>query len=302
MIYSDSPRARDKIGKMPPVSETAGTHTKKTLPDSLTQVATVTKYELLNFFRSRRFLILLIISLVISGILTFLVAYYGIATFASNALGFYSFWWGNSVVFVITINGIFFGGDAIAGEFQNKTGYFLVPNPLRRSSIYVGKYFGALIASLMIVAIYAAITIGNGFYYFGANLPYQYGESLLFSIIYLIAVLASTFFFSSLFKTSAMSILVTAILYLFAFNIIVAVISGLTQVEPWFIITYGSGIIGYVLTDPYPTTQTIPGAGPGGRAAVNYVVTIPEGLIIMLVYFVVTGALGLLLFERKEFT
>ncbi len=285
---------------MKPAAETVAL--RRQVPDSLTQVATVTKYELLNFFRSRRFLILLIISLVISGILTFLVAYYGISTFASNALGFYSFWWGNSVVFVITINGIFFGGDAISGEFQNKTGYFLVPNPLRRSSIYVGKYFGALVAALMIVAVYAAITIGNGFYYFGASIPYQYGMSMLFSIVYLVAVLASTFFFSSLFKTSAMSILVTAILYLFAFNIIVAVIAGLTQIEPWFIITYGSGIIGYVLTDPYPMTQTIPGAGPGGKAAINYIVTVPEGLTIMLVYFVVTGILGLLLFERKEFT
>src|SRR5215472_12801814 len=94
--------------------EAADLHHRQ-VPDSLAQVATVTKYELLNFFRSRRFLILLIISLVISGILTFLVAYYGISTFASNALEFYSFWWGNSVVFVITINAIFFGGDAISG-------------------------------------------------------------------------------------------------------------------------------------------------------------------------------------------
>jgi ABC-2 type transport system permease protein len=287
---------------MKPASATVSAYPERVLPDSLTQVATVIKYELLNFFRSRRFFVLLIIALVISGILTFLVAYYGISTFASNSLGFYSFWWGNSVVFVITINGIFFGGDAISGEFQHRTGYFLVPNPLRRSSIYVGKYFGALLAAIMIILVYVGIAIGNGIYYFGTNIPYQYGESLLFSIVYLIATLGVTFFFSSLFKTSAMSILVTAILYLFAFNIIVAVISGLTQIEPWFIVTYGSGIIGYVLTDPYPMTQTIPGAGPGGRAAINYIVTIPEGLTIMLVYFIVTGALGLLLFERKEFT
>ena len=276
--------------------------TSHMLPGSLSQVGTVTKYELINYFRSRRFFILLLIGLLIGGILTALVAYYGISTFASSSLGFYSFWWGNSITFIITINGIFFGGDAISGEFQNKTGYFLVPNPLRRSSIYIGKYFGALLASLMIFGAYAALTVGNGLYYFGTNIPYQFGESLIFSVIFLVAVLGFTFFFSSLFKSSSISILVTAILFLFAFNIIQLLVSTFAQTEPWFIISYGAGIVGNVLMDPYPSTQPIRGAGPRGRDSILFAVTIPEGLAILLGYFLVTAILGLILFERKEFT
>src|SRR6267143_6795392 len=158
------------------------------LPSSVSQVGTITKYELVNYFRSRRFFILLAIGLIISGILTGLVAYLGVSyvapclpkTCSSPALAFYSFWWGSSVTFVIVLSGIFFGGDAISGEFQNKTGYFLVANPLRRSSIYIGKWFGALIASAIVLAIYAGITAGNGLYYFGASVPYQFAESLTF--------------------------------------------------------------------------------------------------------------------------
>jgi len=272
------------------------------LPSSVAQVGTVTKYELVNYFRSRRFFILLIIGLMISGILTFLVAYYGISTFASSPLGFYSFWWGNSITFIIAINGIFFGGDAISGEFQNKTGYFLVPNPLRRSSVYIGKWLGAMIASLLIFATYAGITIGNGLYYFGASVPFAFGESLIFSIVYLAAVLGFTFFFSSLFKSSSMSILVTAILFLFAFSIIQLLVSTFAGIEPWFIISYGAGIISNVLTDPYPATQVIRGAGPRGADLTTFAVSIPAGLTILLGYFVITAILGLALFERKEFT
>jgi len=271
------------------------------LPSSIAQIGVMTKYELLNYFRSRRFFILLIIDLIISSIFTALVAYYGVSSFATAALGFYSFWWGNSITLVVILSGIFFGGDAISGEFQNKTGYFLVGNPLRRSSIYVGKWIAALTASLIILAIYAAIAIGNGIYYFGANLPYQFGESLIFSVLYLIAVLGFTFFFSSLFKSSSMSILVTAILFLFAFSLIQVIVSTLAQVEPWFIITYGSGIIGNVLTDPYPTTQTMRGGFRGDTSRV-FAVSIPEGIAILVGYFVVTAVLGLLFFERKEFT
>jgi ABC-2 type transport system permease protein len=262
----------------------------------------MTKYELLNYFRSRRFFILLIIGLIISSIFTALVAYYGVSSFATTALGFYSFWWGNSITLVVILSGIFFGGDAISGEFQNKTGYFLVGNPLRRSSIYIGKWIAALTASLIILAIYAAIAIGNGIYYFGTSLPYQFGESLIFSVLYLIAVLGFTFFFSSLFKSSSMSILVTAILFLFAFSLIQVIVSTLAQVEPWFIITYGAGIISNVLLPQYPTTQSVRGGFGGRNASIEYAVTIPEGIAILVGYFVITAVIGLLLFERKEFT
>src|SRR3989454_2581677 len=271
------------------------------LPTSIAQVGTITKYELLNYFRSRRFFVLLIIGIVISAIFTAVVGYYGITYLnLTSALGFYSFWWGNSITLVVILSGIFFGGDAISGEFQNKTGYFLVGNPLRRSSIYIGKWIAALTASLIIFAIYAAIAVGNGIYYFGTSIPYQFGDSLVFSVLYLVAVLGFTFFFSSLFKSSSMSILVTAILFLFAFSLIELIVSRLAQIEPWFIITYGAGIIGNVLMDPYPLTQST--RGPGGREVSTFAVSIPQGIEILVGYFVITAVIGLLLFERKEFT
>src|SRR5213080_2380622 len=132
------------------------------LPSSFSQIGTITKYELVNYFRSRRFFVLLIIRLTISALLTTLVGYYRPSAFLSSTLNFYSSWSAGAITVVIILSGIIYGGDAISGEFQNKTGYFLVANPLRRSSIYVGKWLGALTASLMVLAIYAAITVGNG--------------------------------------------------------------------------------------------------------------------------------------------
>jgi ABC-2 type transport system permease protein len=272
---------------------------RQVLPSSVSQVGTITKYEMVNYFRSRRFYVLLIIGLVISALLTALIGYYRPSSFLSTALSFYSGWWGMSITFVIILSGIFFGGDAISGEFQNKTGYFLVANPLRRSSIYIGKWLAALIASAIILGAFTAITIGNGVYYFGLNIPYQLWEALLFGLLYLIAVLGFTFFFSSLFKSSSMSILVTVILFLFGFTLIEDLVRGLVKIEPWFVITYGAEIIANVFTVPYPTTTT---TGFGRNMMTNYTVTIPEGITILLAYFAVTAVLGLLLFERKEFT
>jgi ABC-2 type transport system permease protein len=272
------------------------------VPSSMTQIGIITKYTFLDYFRSRRFLILLTITIIIGAILTVVVAYRPQA-FTTSPLSFYSNWWGNSVAFVIILSGVFFGGDAISGEFQNKTGYFGVPNPIRRSSIYVGKLIGAFVASLLMLGLFTVITVVNGTYYFGFNLPIEFGESLLFALFYLAAVMGFTFFFSSLFKSSSMSILMTIILFLFVFNLVTTLVSSLAQIEPWFIITYGAGIIGNVLMIPYPAHEVVTNLGPrAGFSLSTFNATIPEGLVIIGVYFVVTAILGLLLFERKEFT
>jgi ABC-type transport system involved in multi-copper enzyme maturation permease subunit len=276
---------------------------KTRLPTSATQVGTITKYELLNYFRSRRFFILLGITVAISAIVTGIVGYYRPSGWLMNDLAFYSNWWGSFATFVIILSGIFFGGDAISGEFQNKTGYFLVGNPIRRASIYIGKWIAAFIASLIVLGVFLLIAVGNGLYYLGSNVPYQLAESFGFAILYLITVLGFTFFFSSLFKSSSMSILVTAILFLFGFNLIETVVSVLAQTEPWFLVTYGAGIIGNILEDPYPSHTSITRiGGPRGETFTTYAVTVPEGIAILVVYFAVTAILGLLLFERKEFT
>ncbi len=272
------------------------------VPGSLSQVGVTMKYTFLDYFRSRRFFILLAIALLISGILTAVVGYYRPESFLSSQLSFYASWWGISVTFVIVLSGIFFGGDAISGEFQNKTGYFFIPNPIRRSSIYVGKWLSALTASSIILIIYTAITVANATYYFGLSIPYEFATSLLFAWFYLAAVLGFTFFFSSLFKSNSMSILVTTILFLFVFTLIENLVAQLAHIEPWFLLTYGAQIIENILIVPYPpSTSTSRFGPPGSPSFTSYNATIPEGLIIITVYFVVTAALGLLLFERKEF-
>ena len=276
---------------------------KNIVPSSMAQVGIITKYTLLDYVRSRRFFIMLIILALISILLTVLVGYYRPAEFLTSELSFYNSWWGTSVTFVIVLSGIFFGGDAISGEFQNKTGYFGVPNPIRRSSIYIGKWIAAFLASIAILGLFTVVTLGNGLYYF-SGVPIQFIESLLFALLYLVAVLGFTFFFSSLFKSSAMSILLTAILFLFVFTLIQQLVAGLVQIEPWFILTYGSQIIGNVLASPYPphlTTINL-GDGGGGPSITTYNATIPEGLAIMGIYFIITAIVGLWLFERKEFT
>jgi ABC-type transport system involved in multi-copper enzyme maturation permease subunit len=275
------------------------------VPTSMTQIGIITKYEMRNYFRSRRFFILLGLGLAIEALLTFLVYHDGGSSGFANGLQFYSTWWGDSATYIVIFCAIFFGGDAISGEFQNKTGYFLVGNPIRRASIYIGKWFAATAASLIIVGIGTAICLANGLHYFGTSVPYQFGESWIFTLVFLIAALGLTFLFSCTFKSSSFSILVSVILLLFGFTVIQELLDVFVHIEPWFLLSYGSQIIGNVLMATYPA-HTTTGLGFGGRrgapiSVTMFNATVPEGLAIMLVYFAVTAVLGLVLFERKEF-
>lgn len=267
------------------------------------QIVSVTKYSFWNYLRSRRFLVMALIVILVNIALTAVVAYTRSPAFISTADAFYAGWWGNFIGPFLILTVVFFGGDAISGEFQNRTGYFLVPNPMRRSTIYVGKFIAALTASTLIIALFFALTLANGIYYFGPDVPYIFLESAVFSWVTVLAALSFTFMFSSLFKSAMISVLLTVIMILFVFNIVQVIVTALLNIEPWFLLSYAVGIIDNVLTVPYPAHHpTIPVSNGGGGPLGVWNPTIPEGLAILAGYFLICGILGLVLFEKKEFT
>ncbi len=269
------------------------------LPGTFQQILILARWQWRDYLRSRRFLILFALITVIGVILTAVVAYYS-DDLATTATALYATIWGGAATVVIILSGIFFGGDAIAGEFQNKTGYFLMGLPIRRVTVYVGKFLAALSASFAILLYFAAIVLANGAFHLGADaFPWQFGASFLLASIYLLALLGFTFFFSSLFRNSTYATLLTALLFLFGFPILQQLISFLAQSEPWMIISYSSGIIGNVFMDPYPPHVIPP--GPPGPPFETFNPTIETGVIIMIAYLIFSAVAGLLLFRRKEF-
>ena len=267
------------------------------VPSSLAQCGVQARFEFENYLRSTRFYILLAIVATI-GITIMAVMYvYKPSTDLSSPMAFYSLWWGDIVSLCVILTGIFFGADAISSEFQNRTGYYLIPNPVRRSSIFIGKWIASFLASAIAIGVYAAITIADGSIYFGSNIPYQFGESFAFALFYIFPILGVSFLISSIFKNNSYSILLTAILLLFGFNYITQLISALSNSEPWYVLTYGAGIIADVLSPSGYPPHEVAIAGSS-----SYNATIPEGLAIMFVYFVVTSISGIVLFDKKDFS
>jgi ABC-2 type transport system permease protein len=278
-----------------------------TPPTSIRQIFMLARFQLREYLRSRRFIVLALIIGVIGLIITAVVAHFRSSVVSTNT-AFYASFWGGGVSFVIVLAAVFFGGDAIAGEFQNKTGYFLMGLPIRRATVYAGKFIAAFVASAAMVLLFLAILVANGAYYFGDGLfPWELGLSLLLSAIYLLAALGATFLFSSLFKVSAYGFVLTAILFLFGFTILQELVTGLVKMEPWFVISYANSTIANVFSSTanwgfHATVTTTTPFGPRGGSVTSYTPGIGEGILIMLVYFFLTAIAGLLMFEREEFS
>jgi len=267
-----------------------------TVPASWTQALLMSRYQFRDYLRSRRFILMMSIVAVISAILITLVVHFRPVGIIGSSTAFYGTLWPGGVGVLIVFAGIIFGGDAIAGEFQNKTGYFLMGLPIKRWSVYAGKYLAAFAASLVTILVYLLVLIGFGATYFGAGVvSLELFESLLLAILYLSALLGTVFLFSSLFKTSMYGVLVVAVLFLFGFTLIDTLLEDLVGIEPWFIVTYASGVVGY----PFSGVPQHIGHF-GGMTAYNP--TYVEGILIMVGYFLWTTLLGLFLFEREEFT
>ncbi|MCK5560969.1 MAG: ABC transporter permease [Thermoplasmata archaeon] len=111
--------------------------------------------------------------------------------FASSNLGF--------VALLITISGAIFAGDAVSSEFENKTGLMLFPTPQRRTSLFVGKFLAALIATWLAVSLYYMVIAMEIAQIYGlTGISQELAKSFLLALIYSVSVVSLIFFFSSI--------------------------------------------------------------------------------------------------------
>jgi len=267
------------------------------VPGTWTQALLMSRYQFRDYLRSRRFVLMIAIVAIIAALLSTAVLYFRPAALIDSSLAFFGTFWVGGAEVLIIFAGIIFGGDAIAGEFQNKTGYFLMGLPIKRWSVYAGKYLAAFAASVVTIGLYFVYIVLFGAYFLGSGVfTLALFESLALALLYLAALLGTTFLFSSLFKTSLYGVLVVAVLFLFGFSIVIALVEDLAHIEPWFIVTYANQVIAY----PFGSIPAHVGRNFAGMK--TYAPTYLEGILIMLGYFLGTAFAGLGLFEREEFT
>src|SRR5674536_299326 len=192
-------------------------------PSSLRQIATVTKYELLKYLRGRRLLAIVLLTIIISAIFLVVPPAIGSAyekdpkEFTVNMLSFLSI--------LAILSATFFGADAIVSEYESKTGYFLFPNPIRKTAIFLGKFIASVLVSVGAIGLYYVIAVISVRIIDG-SIPANTGLSFAYSLVYLFAILAIAYLFSAMMRSSVYSLILTFFTFFLILSIMAYSLSG----------------------------------------------------------------------------
>jgi len=273
---------------------------KSSPPSDSEQLHMVVRYELLKYLRGQRLFGIVMITVSIAWLMLALPPLVGrgyssdVRTFPSTFMNFVSI--------LIVLSATFFGSDAIVSEFQQRTGYSLFPNPIRRRIILLGKYVASALSSLLVVSLYYIIIIVSAQAIYG-TFPDELFLSYYLAVVYMLSILAFAFLLSSVMKGTTGSAVLTFFLFQMILPIIDIVLNS-ADIDPWFSITHAGGIISSILTMPPAIGEARGPMQPTGAAVgIPYPLYIPEvlsSLIVMVNYIAITLLAAIRVFERRE--
>ncbi|MBE0518128.1 MAG: ABC transporter permease [Thermoplasmata archaeon] len=270
-----------------------------TLPSDSEQIPVVWRYELLKYLRSKRLVASLAIVAVMVSLLYLLPFAFGDSYEDTSSEDFATTFMGFASILVI-ICATFFGADSIVSEFQNRTGYLILPNPIKRSTLFLGKFSASVTAGVIVIGLFYVLTVILSLISTG-GIDADFGLSFAFCIEYLVAAMAVAYLIGTILKGSTGAIVLTFFL-LFMILPIVDGVSMVADVEIDGSLTYAAGVITYILEDPYPvdnSTSMDMGQGQGLTFSVFY----PDpgiAALVMFAYAIVALAFSMVLFKRKQ--
>lgn len=259
----------------------------------------VTRYELLKQFRRRRFHGALAIT-VLAVVLT-IGLYKGLdlpgQMGVPDSPEFFAIMV-TSMGALAILGAVFFAGDAIASEFERKTGYILFPNPVKRTTIVVGKYLACFIATATILIVAYLISAGAllGFY---GQVPGGILGSLAIALMLACSMISMAFAFSSVLKGGMGATIATLLTYMVVFSIISMSLS-YAGYDPWFM----PDRAGDTMTATYGISmEQVFGGMAGGGPMMGMMQASQDpvlGFLVLLGYAVILFGVSIVVTKRKE--
>lgn len=239
----------------------------------------------------------LAIPAIIVGLILLLLQYYlsnGMVPLVKPVSAFAVSLMGNSLLAIVFISG-FLGGFSIANDFTYNTSTFVLALPVRRRTIYFGRYLCALTLSACLIGAYYIYVTAASFYYYHI-IPVSIVPSFALSMVYLSSTLAVAFMMSSLLKSERNTSITVIIILLIGLPIVQGILE-LHSVNPIGVLTYAA----------YAIFRELSNAPLGSQInLVNLDLAYPldpgilEGTLVMFVYLASSLLIGLQHYIKSE--
>ena len=195
------------------------------------------------------------------------------------------------------IGAIFFAGDAIAGEFESKTGYILFTNPVGRMTLVAGKYLACYAAVILLVLLgYAIVSISLLAIY--GSVPIETLSSFGLCLLYAGSVLSVTFFFSAISK-GAMGATVITLVFIMVISGIIDSVLMMTGQPHWFMLSTNGDTIATV----YGGYELFMGGLGTNGGMMPFEMETPDiglNVLSMVIYLVVGFLLSIWITKRRQ--
>jgi ABC-2 type transport system permease protein len=263
------------------------------------KLGVVIKYEFLKHIRRKRLYVILGIALLTEALVLILIPAL-MDGYPSNV---------NVMAAMLTagagmaaLGAVFFAGDAIAGEYEAKTGFLLFTNPIKREVLWIGKYLAGFIA-VAILMLFIYIITAVALFAIYQEVPMEIFQSFGLALYYSAAMLSTTFLFSALSKGSMGATIMSLVFVWVVCGILESVLM-FTGNPYWFILSAGGDSSATVYGNMDTLMSGFGGLGSmggGGEDMLNMLKTPSLGMVAwgMTIYFV-GGFLGSIFFARRR--
>ncbi|MHA2001587.1 MAG: ABC transporter permease [Promethearchaeota archaeon] len=149
---------------------------------------------------------------------------------------------------IILVLAITYGGKMLVADFHEFTGNILFPK-ISRGRLMTGRMIANYIMIAAQITFYYAVWAIITLIRF-EEVPNSLWLSFMGALLYGFMLLSYVVFFSSFMKTSAISIVISLVIWIIALPIIMQILSLLIQIEPLFLPNYYGTFIGGALNMP----------------------------------------------------
>ncbi len=269
--------------------------------------AASTSYYFRNYYRSRSFYLMLVISVLVAGLMAFFTLRYvnELSQLFPNLnlsnIGYptkeaiFGYVWSFVLLDLPVFASVFFGSSAISSEIENKTAFHIFTLPISRTSLLLSKYLAAVLVTIITIAVYLVIQAVTFLYVFPIPLIYNYYYALWLLVIFIFAMTAFTFMISSIFNKNTYAYITVFLLYFLIFNAYQVISEFLYKTTPFYLLDQAAGIVmkSYmnISISPFNFSFSLSPAG---------IPQIVQSIIIMMIYTVISLSVALIVFERKE--
>lgn len=254
-----------------------------TISDDLRQAYVVMKNEFTKTIRGRKILLFVGLIALILVLMTFMPYVFGdgLSSDPAEAVSMYLYF----ASFVVLLAAALFASGLIVSEYEERTALILFTKPVKKWSMFLGKFISAFALSVGFMLIYYGVTALVSLVVTG-SVDVALFTSLGLAILYSFAACGVAILISAVMKKSSISTLLAFVVLLMILPMMSMLMS--TSFDPWWMLDQaGNALAGVLPPSEYITSMT---SSEIWRAAG-----------VMVGWGAVTSIIAYFLFKRREF-